>query len=154
MQQLRHFLWLWLAVVLLTVPQSMKAEDFFQVKYTSMCFLVTPNGPGCLHIKVMHLDVETKNGYIEKTSAFPDGAWVYMKVGDKRRNIVALYNNGNNESSSSDYSKVYIRAASPAENEGKDCGIVVLTNDLYVSTSTRDGMTFQGNIIPSGAAGQ
>ena len=154
MKQLRHLLWLWLAVVLLAVSQSMKAEDYFKSKYTSMCFLVTPNGPGCLHIKVMHLDVESKNGYIEKTSDLPDGAWVYMKVGDKRRNIVALYNNGNNESSSDDYSKVYIRAGSPGENEGKDCGILVLTNDRYVSTSTHDGVTYQGNIIPSGAAGQ
>lgn len=153
MKKMRHLLWLWLAVVMLAMPQSMKAEDYFQAKYTSMCFLVTPNGPGCLHIKVMHLDVQTKNGYIEKTDAFPDGAWVYMKVGDKRRNIVALYNNGNNESSSSDYSKVYIRAGSPAENEGQDCGILVLTNDRYVPEMSRNGVSYKGNLIPSGEPG-
>ena len=153
MKKLKHLLWLWLAVALLAVPQSMKAEDYFQSKYTSMCFLVTPNGPGCLHIKVMHLDVETKNGYIEKTGAFPDGAWVYMKVGDKRRNIVALYNNGNNESSSDDYSRVYIRAGSPAENEGKDCGILVLTNDRNVPEMSRNGVSYKGNLIPSGEPG-
>ena len=54
--KLRHLLWLWLSVAMFVLPQSMKAEDYFQAKYTSMCFMVTPKGQGAVHIKVMHLD--------------------------------------------------------------------------------------------------
>ena len=144
MKNLKHFLWLWLAVMLLTVPQSVKAEDYFDPKYTSVYFTVTPNGSGCIHIKVMHLDVGAKNYYIESP-----GAWVYMKVGDKKRKILMLYNNGNNEKESDNYSHVYARAARADENEGKDCGVVVLTNDLNVHTSTIGGVTYKGNLVNS-----
>ena len=36
MKQLRHLLWLWLVAVLLAVPQSVKAEDYFDPKYTAV----------------------------------------------------------------------------------------------------------------------
>ena len=142
MKHLRHLLWLWLVAVLLAVPQSVKAEDYFDPKYTAVYFTVIPNGQGCVHIKVMHLDVGAKNYYIENP-----GAWVYMKVGNTRRNILMLYNDGNKESESANYSSVYIRAATPAENEGKDCGVVVLTNDLNVHELDRDGVHYKGNPV-------
>ena len=142
MKHLRHLLWLWLVAVLLAVPQSVKAEDYFDPKYTAVYFTVIPNGQGCVHIKVMHLDVGAKNYYIENP-----GAWVYMKVGNTRRNILMLYNDGNKESESANYSSVYIRAATPAENEGKDCGVVVLTNDLNVHELNRDGVHYKGNPV-------
>ncbi|MDO4202641.1 MAG: hypothetical protein Q4D25_11090 [Bacteroidales bacterium] len=93
--KLRHLLWLWLSVAMFVLPQSMKAEDYFQAKYTSMCFMVTPKGQGAVHIKVMHLDQVTgANGYLEKTSDCPDGTWIYAEApGQKRRYIVSLYNN-------------------------------------------------------------
>ncbi len=89
------FGWLWLAVAMFVLPQSMQAEDYFQAKYTSMCFMVTPKGQGAVHIKVMHLDQVTgANGYLEKTSDCPDGTWIYAEApGQKRRYIVSLYNN-------------------------------------------------------------
>ncbi len=130
--KLRHLLWLWLAVALLALPQNMKAEDYFQAKYTSMCFMVTPKGQGCVHIKVMHLDQISglsPNGYLEQTSDCPDGAWIFAETpGQKRRYIVSLYNK-NDRSNSDDWITLYTRFSGNAEgNYPGGNGVLVLTN--------------------------
>lgn len=129
MKNLRHLWGLCLAVMLLAVPQSVLAEDYFKEEYTSMCFTVTPKGQGVVHIKVMYNDqTSVKNAYIEKGNA--DGAWVFAETpGQARRYIFAIYNTNDN-SSSDDYADIYTRFSGNAEGnytkEGN--GVLILTN--------------------------
>lgn len=148
--KLRHLLWLWLGV-LLVVPQNLRAEDNFEPGLSTLCFMVSPKGPGCVHIKVMYLDqVSGKNGYIAKTSDYPDGAWVWAEIDGHRRYIFAIYNQNDQSDTDDDYAEVYIRPAAPSENGNVDNGVLVLTNDRNVSTSTVDGVTYDGNFVRQG----
>ena len=129
--KLRHLLWLWLAVAMFVLPQSMQAEDYFQAKYTSMCFMVTPKGQGAVHIKVMHLDQTTgTNGYLQKTGDCPDGAWIYAEApGQKRRYIVSLYNNNDRSDDNDKWIDITTRFSGNAEgNYPNGNGVLILTN--------------------------
>ena len=92
MKNQRHLLFLSLVTLLLAMPQALRATDYFEDKYTSMCFMVMPNGQGCVHIKVLHLDQCTgNNGYIERNDDRPEGGWVYvMAAGESKRRIYAI----------------------------------------------------------------
>ena len=129
--KLRHLLWLWLAVAMFVLPQSMQAEDYFQAKYTSMCFMVTPKGQGAVHIKVMHLDQVTgTNGYLKQTGDCPDGAWIYAEApGQKRRYIVSLYNNNDRSDDNDKWIDITTRFSGNAEgNYPNGNGVLILTN--------------------------
>ena len=92
MKNQRHLLFLSLVTLFLAMPQALRATDYFEDKYTSMCFMVTPNGQGCVHIKVLHLDQCTgNNGYIERNDDRPEGGWVYvMAAGESKRRYLVV----------------------------------------------------------------
>ena len=93
----------------LVVPQYLQAEDNFEPGLSTMCFVVSPKGLGCVHIKVMYLDqVSGKNGYIAKTSDYPDGAWVWAEIDGHRRYIFSIYNQNDQSDTDDDYAEVYI----------------------------------------------
>ena len=131
MKNQRHLLFLSLVTLLLAMPQALRATDYFEDKYTSMCFMVTPNGQGCVHIKVLHLDQCTgNNGYIERNDDRPEGGWVYvMAAGEsKRRYLVSLYNKNDRSDDNDDYIDVYMRFSEKGENGFSSNGVLYLTN--------------------------
>ena len=130
MKHLRHLLWLWLAVMLLAVPFNANATDYFKSEYNSMCFIVTPNGQGCVHIKVLHLDQMTgDNGYIKKNDDFPEGAWLYVEMPNaSRRYLVSIYNKNDRSDDNDDYIDVYMRFSQKGENGYTNNGTLFLTN--------------------------
>ena len=131
MKHQRHLLFLWLVAMMLAMPQALRATDYFEDKYTSMCFMVTPKEPGCVHIKVLHLDQCTgSNGYIEKNGDRPEGGWVYVMASgeSKRRYLVSLYNNNDRSDDNDDYIDVYMRFSERGENGYSSNGVLFLTN--------------------------
>ena len=131
MKNQRHLLFLWLVTLLLAMPQALRATDYFEDKYTSMCFMVTPKEPGCVHIKVLHLDQCTgNNGYIERNDDRPEGGWVYVTVAgeSKRRYLVSLYNKNDRSDDNDDYIDVYMRFSERGENGFSSNGVLYLTN--------------------------
>ena len=142
----RFIHWLWLTLLLI-MPMSAFATDYFEEEYTSMCFTVTPNGPGCVHLKIMYLDQGTgQNAYLEKNSDYPNGPWVYMTVdgSSDRRYIVACYTT-NDDSDDSDVGNVTMRFSANGEDASKytSNGVLILTNaysgePVEMSTSNKD----------------
>ena len=145
MKPSKFLAWFWLAL-LLAIPQMANATDYFEDAYTSMCFIATPNGPGCVHFKIMYLDQTTgANGYLMKTNNWPNGPWLYLKEdgSSDRRYIVACYTT-NDDSDDSDVGNVTMRFSARGENPSKyaDNGVLILTNayseqPVEMSTSTR-----------------
>ena len=96
-----------------------------------MCFMVTPNGPGCVHIKVLYLDQCTgNNGHIEKTGDRPDGGWVYVTYPgeSRRRYVVALYNENKQSDDKDDYAMVHMRFSQRGESTWANNGNLFITN--------------------------
>ena len=139
MRPFRHLLLLCL-VLLSNIPQASKAIDYFEESYTSMCFTATPNGPGCVHFKIMYLDQTTgANGYIEWNVDHLNGAWLYMTEdgSNDKRYILSLYCYNDRDDDDDDWSDVKMKFSHYGENASK-----YSSNGKLLLTNSYDGTPF------------
>ena len=134
-------------IVLLVIPKTAMADNYFAPEYNATAFLVTPKAPGIVHIKCAYMEQHTSvlvpNGYIQKNASggFPDGGYVEFKAtsGTTSRIFTIYYEN--NENDTKDYAFVHVRSWVD--------GVLLITNAYNTNDPyyTYNGVKYKGMYV-------